>query len=436
MPLVDVSLGSDSYSDLDVPDDCTVGLWKKLLGQGFLGDKILYSTKLTCHEAERGKQLEDGAPLPTPPDKMYIEGPGSVVKMLELALKKKLGPPAARANNHHTPVQRRPALGPKDLGPGANSWAAAKAAMPRPPPLRPPQAAAQQATGGRRAHALREGGEDERMRYCRAGLQGMRPHMEDRTIAVLKLEGHAHVGLFGVFDGHGGHEVAELAVELLPRLLAAELTTCAGDPEEALRRSFRALDEACLRDRHGIAGSHPFDRVGSTAVVLLVLREAGRTRLLCSNCGDSRAVLSRRGRALDLSVDQKPQNPEERARIEAAGGRVELFGPCFRIDAGLNLSRALGDFAYKANSAKSAKEQKVVAEPEIQEVLLEEGDDFVAMGSDGIFDVLSSQELVQQLRDAKQRGTQLQSALETTLMRCLPGGDNVSLCVVEFQRPS
>ena len=44
---------------------------------------------------------------------------------------------------------------------------------------------------------------------------------------------------------------------------------------------------------------------------------------------------------------------QERGRIERAGGRVELHGPCWRIDGGLNLSRALGDFLYKAPSCPS-----------------------------------------------------------------------------------
>jgi len=254
--------------------------------------------------------------------------------------------------------------------------------------------------------------------------------MEDRTCGVLNLPGHEHAALFGVFDGHGGQEVSELAVQLLPRILATFLTEVS-DPGEALRRSFHRLDEE-IRDAAS-AVPHPYDRVGSTAVVTLLLREAGRTRLICANAGDSRAVLSRQGHAMDLSVDQKPNNPEERRRIEGAGGRVDLFGPCWRIDAGLNLSRALGDFAYKANANKSPTEQKVISEPELKEVILEKDDQFVVMGSDGVFDVLSSEALVLHLRHAQQRGDSWPDAIESALARSMPGGDNVSLCLVEFQ---
>lgn len=414
MPKLDLSVGAEIFSALDVPEDCTVGRWKQLLDQGFLGDKILYAKKLSCREADKGRQLEDAAALPTPPDKMYVEGPGSVLKMLQLALKKKLGPPV--------PVQRpappRPLVSPSLarkvslLTSGASPSLSSRAPFPSP---------------------LKSNGADERFRFFCSGLQGMRPHMEDRTCAVLGLPGHEHAALFGVFDGHGGHEVSELAVQLLPSILAAALSD-KGDPAEALRHAFKQLDE----ELHNSSQQHPqsFERVGSTAVVTLLLREAGQLRLICANCGDSRAVLCRQGHAMDLSIDQKPQNPEERRRIEAAGGRVELFGPCWRIDAGLNLSRALGDFAYKSNPGKSAVDQKVIAEPELKETIIDKDDDFVVMGSDGVFDVLTSEALVLHLRSAQQRGSSWAEAIEGALTRSLSGGDNVSLCLVEFLHAS
>jgi protein phosphatase 2C family protein 2/3 len=46
--------------------------------------------------------------------------------------------------------------------------------------------------------------------------------------------------------------------------------------------------------------------------------------LITANVGDCRAVLSKEGKAVLLSVDQKPYNPKEKKRIEEAGGKVEL----------------------------------------------------------------------------------------------------------------
>lgn len=57
------------------------------------------------------------------------------------------------------------------------------------------------------------------------------------------------------------------------------------------------------------------------------------------NAGDSRCVLCRSGKAVDMSVDHKPEDDIERNRILKAGGQVTKDG---RVNGGLNLSRAIG----------------------------------------------------------------------------------------------
>lgn len=81
---------------------------------------------------------------------------------------------------------------------------------------------------------------------------------------------------------------------------------------------------------------------GCTATVVLI----SQTHLFCANAGDSRVVLARSSGAqmcFPLSTDHKPDDPIEKARIEAAGGFVEEN----RVNGSLNLSRSLGDFEYK-----------------------------------------------------------------------------------------
>ena len=77
---------------------------------------------------------------------------------------------------------------------------------------------------------------------------------------------------------------------------------------------------------------------GSTAVVAVVTSEY----IIVANCGDSRAVLCRGGRAIPLSCDHKPDRPDELARIEAAGGRV-VFVNGARVEGILAMSRAIGN---------------------------------------------------------------------------------------------
>lgn len=81
------------------------------------------------------------------------------------------------------------------------------------------------------------------------------------------------------------------------------------------RRAFRLTDEAFYRAVHRM--DHPERDAGSTALAALLV---GST-LLVANAGDSRAVLSRRGKAIDLSRDHKPSCPAERERISSAGAK-------------------------------------------------------------------------------------------------------------------
>lgn len=82
------------------------------------------------------------------------------------------------------------------------------------------------------------------------------------------------------------------------------------------------------------------DAIGCTANVILVDQ---MKKLIVANAGDSRAVLCRNGKAVALTFDHKPDNKEEKERIEKAGSTI-IEG---RVDGNLNLSRSLGDLKYK-----------------------------------------------------------------------------------------
>lgn len=79
---------------------------------------------------------------------------------------------------------------------------------------------------------------------------------------------------------------------------------------------------------------------GCTAVIALVVGKD----LYVANAGDSRCVVCRNGKAIEMSLDHKPEDEEETKRIEKAGGKITLDG---RVNGGLNLSRAIGDHTYK-----------------------------------------------------------------------------------------
>ena len=101
-----------------------------------------------------------------------------------------------------------------------------------------------------------------------------------------------------------------------------------------------------------------------------------------------------RGRVQNLSYDHKPNNELEAKRIVAAGGWVEFN----RVNGNLALSRALGDFVFKKNDAKRAEEQIVTAYPDVDVKELTSDHEFILLACDGIWDVLSNEEVLDFVR--------------------------------------
>lgn len=115
-----------------------------------------------------------------------------------------------------------------------------------------------------------------------------------------------------------------------------------------------------------------------------------RDEIFCANAGDSRSVLSVGGKAIELSKDHKPDDTEESKRIYNAGSFVEEG----RVNGMLALSRAFGDFEYKNNNVRQAKDQAVSAFPDIKVEPIQDKTEFIFLACDGIWDVMTSQEVV------------------------------------------
>jgi len=169
---------------------------------------------------------------------------------------------------------------------------------------------------------------------------------------------------------------------------------------------------------------------GTTAVVVLLKNN----RLYCGNVGDSRAIISVNGLAEPLSYDHKPANESEARRIIAAGGWVEFN----RVNGNLALSRALGDFVFKRNEDMPAEEQIVTANPDIITRDLTSDVEFMVLACDGIWDVMSNQEVIDYCRDRLAVGMETEMVCEELLTRCLApdsqmgglGCDNMTVVLV------
>lgn len=172
---------------------------------------------------------------------------------------------------------------------------------------------------------------------------------------------------------------------------------------------------------------------GCTSVVAVV---RGRT-LYVANAGDSRCVLCRSGQAVDMSVDHKPTQEEERNRILKAGGFISDG----RVNGCLALSRAIGDLEFKRSYELAPEEQVVTAYPEVRKLELSREDDFLILACDGIWDVLSSQACVDFVKQKLAAGVPLKAVCEALCDRCMAqdtrgsgiGCDNMTVVIVKIK---
>lgn len=122
-------------------------------------------------------------------------------------------------------------------------------------------------------------------------------------------------------------------------------------------------------------------QAGCTATVALLTK----TEIYVANAGDTRAVLSSKGKAKDLSHDHKPDLPSEKRRVEKAGGFVEEG----RVNGIIAISRAMGDMEYK-NRALKPEEMMVSVVPEVIVEPIKPEHDFLIIACDGIWDCMTS----------------------------------------------
>ncbi|XP_052161861.1 probable protein phosphatase 2C 65 isoform X3 [Oryza glaberrima] len=260
------------------------------------------------------------------------------------------------------------------------------------------------------------------LEYATLAVAGLYPdspgrESQDAHLVATRFAGHPDLHLFAVFDGHGacGAACAGFARDALPRLLAG---VGMGEGEEGGGRMVVVEDPAAaFREALPAANAemHAADEVddsmsGTTAVAALVAGGA----LHVANVGDSRAVAGvwREGRvaAEELSWDQTPFRADERARVKACGARVMSVeqvegvrdpeaegwvadeGDPPRVWArdglypGTAFTRSLGDQAAEAVG--------VIAEPEVKSVEITPAHLFFVVASDGVFEFLSSQDVV------------------------------------------
>ncbi|PPR07801.1 hypothetical protein CVT26_014986 [Gymnopilus dilepis] len=274
-----------------------------------------------------------------------------------------------------------------------------------------------------------ETGANDRFFFAISEMQGWRITMEDAHAAVLDLDGNDEKSnaFFAVYDGHGGSTVAKFAGQNVHKRLVTEESYQQGDYETALKKAFLGTDEDLLANP-----AHTRDPSGCTAVAALLTRD---NKIYVANAGDSRSVIAVKGQVEPLSFDHKPTNDLERMRITRAGGYVE-YG---RVNGNLALSRALGDFEFKKNYSIGPEAQVITANPDVTCHEITDEDEFLVLACDGIWDCLSSQQVVDFIRREVADGKELTEICEMIFDHCLApdtssgagiGCDNMTIMII------
>ena len=221
---------------------------------------------------------------------------------------------------------------------------------------------------------------------------------QDRGVVCWPFNGSHNQALLCVFDGHGlsGERISEWCATDIPVRLESDHEVLIKDPSRSLTKHIVAMDKQMLSSPDLGATARG---AGTTSNVLYF--NGDKLWVACS--GDSRAIMGQRAggkiKAFDLSKDHKPDLPDEKRRIEKAGGVVSAAGPnglppsrvWVNGRVGLAMSRSLGD--------GEAKGHGVIPDPEIKNVIVKpaasatgDGDAFVVVASDGIWEFITSQQ--------------------------------------------
>ena len=241
-----------------------------------------------------------------------------------------------------------------------------------------------------------------------------RDDMQDMSKIIDSFANDPSKQLFCLYDGHGSGDVAKFAKERFPDILAAQLSKPKNNQtEKALTNAFTKLDEEIKKEVSS-------ENAGSTACICYVTIESNKKVLYTANVGDTRAVLLTKSGVKRLSYDHKCSDVVEEQRVKNSGGMI--FNG--RVYGQLILSRALGDH--------SLKKFGVISKPHINKHFINESDLYVIIASDGVWDVIKDEDLVNIFSNNCTLDTnQLASLIVNTSLK-LESKDNISCILIKL----
>ena len=252
-------------------------------------------------------------------------------------------------------------------------------------------------------NALKEGRVKNVGSYSQAGKSedGFTKINQDSFLVLQSEYNLKDFNIFCVMDGHGinGHLVSRYLMKYINLFFKNNKKMNASNQnEDSIYLRLKKSDYHILRRlfRHAERDLHKKSKIdanfsGTTCVMVAQIGD----RFICANIGDSRAIMIKTGNEIvPLSIDQKPDDPEESKRILQNGGEISQYeengeksGP-YRIwkkgevYPGIAMSRSVGDFI--------ATSLGVVPEAKFIEEKIDQDCKFIVVASDGIWEFLDN----------------------------------------------
>lgn len=213
-------------------------------------------------------------------------------------------------------------------------------------------------------------------------MKGKRPQNEDKDSIFINLEGtdqsKGNINCYFLFDGHGGKFVSKFLNDHLPQCFTDKRVIY------PLKKSFIMQIYNYWQNILENEYSKNATNTGSTCLIVAHYKKDANEYINILNTGDSRCIICKNNIGVSLTKDHKPNYPEEKARIKSLGGEPIFDGFDWRI-MDLSVSRAFGDLS--ANPF-------VTHIPDIFRYKITDEDKFIILACDGLWDVLSNQDVV------------------------------------------
>ena len=232
-------------------------------------------------------------------------------------------------------------------------------------------------------------------------------YMEDCAISIDNFNKESNRHLFCIFDGHGGDATAKLCVKKYPEIFRKCLLGNPFDYELAIKKSFYLMDKEIENLNK--------KETGNTATIVFIHNKL----LYCANVGDSSCCIIGKTNEF-LTINHKCTNKDEMKRIEKEGGVIIEN----RLGGILAVSRGLGDF--------DLKKKGLICEPYITKKLIDHNINYCVLASDGVWDVLSPDDIAQ----ITSKNKKIEELAKIIVEEAIDKGseDNISCIVIELNK--